>query len=777
MILFVVVISKYGETEGKIMTNNEYLGVVKDLSILNMSLENHPFDEAIDELEDKILSNQYKIAVVGDFSSGKSTFINALIGEELLYNSNIEATGVITTVQYGEKPIAQVCKKKNSDIADEIIDEFEVTDAEGRKKLNDYLDIRNSLNIDQINIFYPIEGIGKDIVFFDTPGIEKLSKKQVAMTRKIVNEVNAVIFLITKKGFTKPSLKVISGEHEEIGKIPANDIMVVMTHIGEIYDERKNDNPDAQVDKSIEEAKKVLEEKGVGSIPIIPVDSRDYLWGINETLYDKEKSSRNVKLKGVLLSREEYRRRSRFEDFKMLLYQHLDADNLKKNREEGIRNTILLISEALETELLKQHADGNEKKILLKNQLEKQIELACENQRKFYNRMIQQLQIHMEDFLENVEKDAEIKKNQSEDIIAYINRKITALEDVNEPNVRDCMDMAIDDISVFAVKIENETNRHIEITNHNFLKQVFSEQFRKIFDKTVEVRLEEVICDFSIILEKNDYNVDSVIYDSDLEQLKQEKKKSEKQLELLNQESNELIGSTNRGNHTYQERKAALESWYDLEISKLGTRPKAKQKYREETRSKGILFWKKTWVEKIPDGMDHSAGQAWDRKQRDLASQYEGKLERLEREFEYLAEAGNKRRKLDNSIAEQKSIIKRLEAKIKKYIDYTEDGKRKYTQQYIDDKKEEVASMCDDIRLKLIMQICDTVRIYINERKKEMEGLIKNELKIQIEEYRLELEKNNKALSDSISVTTETKENAIYNIQTIKEKMVYGKAV
>ena len=75
------------------------------------------------------------------------------------------------------------------------------------------------------------------------------------------------------------------------------------------------------------------------------------------------------------------------------------------------------------------------------------------------------------------------------------------------------------------------------------------------------------------------------------------------------------------------------------------------------------------------------------------------------------------------------------------------------------------------------MQICDTVRIYINERKKEMEGLIKNELKIQIDEYRLELEKKNKALSDSISVTTETKENAIHNIQTIKEKMAYGKAV
>lgn len=759
------------------MTNDEYLSVAKDLSTLNLCIDNHPFDEAIDELEEKILSNQYKIAVVGDFSSGKSTFINALIGEELLYNSNIEATGVITTIQYGEKMIAQVCKKKNSDIADAVIDEFELTDEKSRKKLNDYLDIRNSLNIDQINIFYPIEGIGRDIVFFDTPGIEKLSKKQVEMTKKIINEVNAIIFLITKKGFTEPSLKVISGVHEDIGKIPANDIMVIMTHIGEIYDERKKDNPDLQVSKIVDEAKHILEEKGLGNIPIIPVDSRDYLWGINEKLYEKEKNTRNIKLKGVLLSREEYRKRSRFEEFKNILYQHLAVDNIKKNREESIRNTILLIAEALESELIKQHADGSEKNSLLKNQLEKQIELACENQRKFYNRMIQQLQIHMEDFFESVEKDAKIKKNQTEDIIVYINKKFITIEDINESNVKACVDKTIDEISDFAAKMKEETNRHLDTTNKNFVRQVFSEQFRKIFDKAIEVRLEEVPCDCSIVLEKDDYNINSVIKDSDLEQLKAEKKEAEEKVLELNQESDRLISSTNAGKQKYQKRKADLETWHNSQVTKLGVRPKAKQKYREEHRSKGILFWKKNWIEKIPDGLDHSAGQAWDKEQSNLFSQYEDKLERLEREFEYLTEADNKRRKIDNSIEEQKSIIKRLETKIKKYNDYIEEEKRKYTQQYIYDKKEEVASMCDDIRHRLIMQICEQVRIFLNERKKSMERLIRDELTSQIDKYRSELERKNKYLSDSIFVTTETKNNAINNIHTIKEKIEYGKAI
>lgn len=759
------------------MTNDEYMSAAKVLSKSNLSIENHPFDEAIDELEVKIFSNQYKIAVVGDFSSGKSTFINALIGEELLYSSNIEATGVITTVQYGEKPIAQICKKRNMDIEGEVIDEFELTDEADRNKLNEYLDIRNALNIDHINIFYPIEGIGRDIVFFDTPGIEKLSKKQLAMTKKIINEVNAVIFLITKKGFTKPSLEVIAGEHEDIGKIPAKDIMVVMTHIGEIYDEKKNDNPAAQVEKSISEAKHMLAEKRMVDIPIIPVDSRDYLWGINGKLYEKEKRTRNEKLKGVLLSREEYRSRSRFEEFKSLLSQHFDEDNLKKMREEDIRNTILLLSEELEVKLKEQSENGSEKGIVLKNQLEKQMESACENQRKFYNRMIQQLQVHMEDFLENVEKDAKIKKEQTKDIISYINEKFYTLEDINERNVKECVDRTIHEISDFAHKIERETNSHIEITNRKFLKQVFSEQFRKIFDKTIEVQLGEVDCDFSIIFEENDYNVDSIISDSDLEGLKREKKVAEKQLAMFEQDLVSLKGSIPEKQKQYQKQKDALDTWYASEISKLGTRPQAVQKYRTEKKSKGILFWKRTWEEEVPDGLDDTAGQIWYQSLMSLRAQYEDKSERLESDVENLTKNSNRQREIENSIEIQKSILKRLEIRIKKDNDSIEKWRRNYTQQYINDKKEEVASMCDDIRQKLIIQICDAVRIYMNERKKEMEKLIKDELKIQIEKYRSELEAKNKELSDCICVTTETQEAAIKNIQKIREEMTNEKVV
>ena len=754
------------------MTNEEYMAVVKDLSTLNMYLNNHPFDEVIDELENKILTNQYRIAVVGDFSTGKSTFINALIGEELLYNSTIEATGVITTVQYGEKPIAQICKRKDNDIADEIIEEIDLLNGEGRSRLNHYLDIRNNNSVDQINIYYPIQGIEKDIVFFDTPGIEKLSKQQVMMTKRIIGEVNAVIFLITKKGFTRPSLKVITGQHEIIGKIPAKDIMVVMTHIGEIYDEKKDVNPELQIEKSVNEAKSILAGNELRNIKVVPLDSRDYLWGINLGCYLREKKNRNEKLKGQLLPQEEYRKRSKFDDFKALLYKFLEEDNIKKSREFDIESTIQFIAEAIEEELRIQNEDGKLKQILMKNQLEKQIAMACENQRRFYNRLIQQLQGHMEDFFESVELDAENEKKQNDSIFHIINERFRTLEDICEENVDFCINATVNDVDEFVKKIEAETNKHLQITSENFIRRCFSEQFQKIFDKEIDVQLQETSYDFSLLLKTEDFDASSVVNDSDVEDIKKEKLEVEQALAHCTKlfEDSNLLASKSEGD--FQKKKEELENWYNNELKKLGSRPKAKQKYREETRTKGILFWKKTWTEKVPDGMDYSASIAWDKEQRNLLTRYEQKLDldALERENANV-------KKYLGLIEVHKSKINRLNNKIRKYKEYIEEGKRKYTESYISDKKEEVASLCDSIRVDLIVQICEYVRLYLNERKREMEGLIKDELKIQVDKYHNELDAKNQSLSESIRITFETQEVALDNIRKIKEKLSHGKTI
>lgn len=759
------------------MTNEEYLLVAKDLASLNMSIEGHPYDEAIDTLEEKILTHQYRIAVVGDFSTGKSTFINALLGEELLYFSTKEATGVITTVQYGEKSFAQICKKTDSDIADKVIEEIDLTDSVGKERLNQYLNIENKLIGDQVNIYYPLQGIEKDIVFFDTPGIEKLSQEQVKMTKRVINESNAVIFLITKKGFTNQALKVIAGEHEVIGKIPSKDMMVVMTHIGEIYDNRNSDEALFQINRVVNEAKQQLKQKNLLDVSVYPLDSKDYLWGINSSVYCKETKKRNINLNGTMLEQKEYRERSNFDAFKRRLYDFLDSDNLQKSREQDINNTIVLIADIIELELNKQKETGSGNNIVLKNQLEKQIEMACENQRKFYNRLIRQLQGHMDDFLENVEKDTMIEVKNNINMLSLIQYTFQTIADINEANVRKCIKKTVEDIELFSRKVENETNNHIEITCDSFVKSVFSEQFQEIFSNSIEVKIEKPSCDLSLVLKKDDYNADSVINDSDLEAIKKEICAEQKKISELEQKINELKEVCQNMNTSYIKQKKSLDKWYDLEMNRLGKRPKAVQKYRQELRSKGILFWKKTWYKDVPDGMDNSAGLEWDKKQRYIMKLFEEKSDAIETQGEKAESDNRSRSQCENSLQEHKSKLKHLESKRKKYSDYIEEGKRKYVEAYIGEKKEDVASYCDLIRNILLNQVREIVRSHLYDSKKEIENAIKKELTYQINRYRTELNEKNKALCENIKVTEETQEHLLNRIKSIKEKVKYGKTV
>ena len=55
----------------------------------------------IDEEMQKLNLNRFYCAVVGQFKRGKSTFINALLGEELLPVGVTPVTSVVTIVRFG----------------------------------------------------------------------------------------------------------------------------------------------------------------------------------------------------------------------------------------------------------------------------------------------------------------------------------------------------------------------------------------------------------------------------------------------------------------------------------------------------------------------------------------------------------------------------------------------------------------------------------------------------------------------------------------------------
>ena len=76
-----------------------------DCSVSEYSEEIEECREGLEKLlDDKF----YNVIVIGTFSRGKSTFINALIGQRLLYTGDIESTGAITVVQNSSEKTVSV---------------------------------------------------------------------------------------------------------------------------------------------------------------------------------------------------------------------------------------------------------------------------------------------------------------------------------------------------------------------------------------------------------------------------------------------------------------------------------------------------------------------------------------------------------------------------------------------------------------------------------------------------------------------------------------------
>ena len=54
-----------------------------------------------DEVKNQLTNSKFKVLIIGEFKRGKSTFINALLGEKILPSAAKPCTAIISEVKYG----------------------------------------------------------------------------------------------------------------------------------------------------------------------------------------------------------------------------------------------------------------------------------------------------------------------------------------------------------------------------------------------------------------------------------------------------------------------------------------------------------------------------------------------------------------------------------------------------------------------------------------------------------------------------------------------------
>ena len=135
-----------------------------------------------------IESDFYTVVVVGEFKRGKSTFINALIGEDLLPVDVTPTTATINILAWGKDRSLMVYKKNGQ------VEEMPLT----RQSLARFImgaDF-DAEDIDFLKITLPADILKNKVMLVDTPGVDDINQQRVEVTYGFIPRANAVLFLL-----------------------------------------------------------------------------------------------------------------------------------------------------------------------------------------------------------------------------------------------------------------------------------------------------------------------------------------------------------------------------------------------------------------------------------------------------------------------------------------------------------------------------------------------------------------------------------------------------
>jgi len=125
-----------------------------------------------------------EVAITGQFSSGKSTFLNALLSRDVLPTGITPVTSKVNFINYGPEYKLRVTYKNGAQEYHNIENIASFTD-----QREDEID-----DIKYLSIYAPMD-ILKDISFVDTPGLNSQSLADTQTTQKVLRDVDGIIWL------------------------------------------------------------------------------------------------------------------------------------------------------------------------------------------------------------------------------------------------------------------------------------------------------------------------------------------------------------------------------------------------------------------------------------------------------------------------------------------------------------------------------------------------------------------------------------------------------
>ena len=160
------------------------------LAIVESKSHNKGLRDKLVALEGKLLTGQLHLAVLGQMKRGKSSFINALLGADVLPTGVLPVTAIITEIRYGPAPEAIIVYATGG-----------LRESVALSALADYIteagNPGNKKQVGSVEIAYPSSFLESGIVLIDTPGIGSTHAHNTQTTEGYLEHVDAGILVLS----------------------------------------------------------------------------------------------------------------------------------------------------------------------------------------------------------------------------------------------------------------------------------------------------------------------------------------------------------------------------------------------------------------------------------------------------------------------------------------------------------------------------------------------------------------------------------------------------